>query len=94
MTITGWEDRAACRTLPENMTTAARTEWWNPGATSNTNWEPRRAICRTCPVAAVCLADALNTEWSMDLDRGRYGMRGGHTPTERIQLAQRHRGAA
>lgn len=64
-----WLDEAAC--LGYN------TELWFPhDKNQHADWETPRAICRTCPVAALCLKSA-------NEKREDYGMFGGLTPNER-----------
>ncbi|QCU79256.1 WhiB family transcriptional regulator [Citricoccus sp. SGAir0253] len=45
------------------------------------------AICADCPVARECLAEAMAQEQGMNL-HGRYGIRGGLQPAERLDLAR------
>jgi WhiB family redox-sensing transcriptional regulator len=51
------------------------------------NAEPSKAVCGRCPVTAVCLA------WAIDTDQ-LYGIWGGMTRTERTREAARRREAA
>lgn len=44
-----------------------------------------RAFCRDCPIASLCLADALRDEKGAAAS-GRFGIRGGTTPEERAQI--------
>ncbi len=55
-------------------------EWWFPDKGGNRS--PAKRICRTCPVAAECLEYAL-------VNRERFGIFGGATPTERAALLRR-----
>lgn len=43
-----------------------------------------KAICRDCPVAIDCLLDELQAEGGRAAS-GRYGIRGGMTPEERVE---------
>lgn len=70
-----WLDDALCRDYPP--------EWWFPhDKNQHADWETPRAICRTCPVAALCLKSA-------NEKREDYGMFGGRTPAERQEIRPR-----
>lgn len=65
-----WTDGAACRTRPD---------LFFPGSTDPT--DEARAVCRTCPVKAQCLRDALDNGQTKD------GIRCGTEPREREAMA-------
>ena len=74
-----WQDHAACAGLPEHIFFPDRDKGANTA----------RAICATCPVRRQCLAWALDVEAGVDGLRGRHGIFGGMTATERAQLHRR-----
>ena len=45
-----------------------------------------KAVCAECPVASLCLEAAMRVEG--DITTGRYGVYGGYTPDERVELAR------
>lgn len=75
-----WED-ASCREFdpsiwePDDLPTAAR----------NQVTRQAKAICATCPVAVACLQKAREEEGGTN-ERGRWGIRGGLTASERAAL--------
>lgn len=78
-TDTSWMADAACADLPPSRADALLFPG-RPGVT--TDWEPGRALCRTCPVQAACLDWALTTGEE-------YGMWGGLSEDERARLRVR-----
>lgn len=81
-----WQEASACGEVPEHMTTSKWLAWWNPEKPSATNWTPRREFCQACTVRAQCLDEALTVEKTQPR---RVGMRGGFTPAERAELADK-----
>lgn len=74
-----WKHRAACRDQP--------TEWWFPrqtrsSTTLNDDNRAAIAICKTCPVAAQCLAHAQRQPET-------HGIWGGLTSEERYRLTRK-----
>lgn len=69
-----WEDRAACLNRPE--------EWWD--GDSPVDAEKARRTCLSCPVLETCLRERMEEEG--DTAWARYGIRGGLTGGQRIQL--------
>ena len=76
-----WRERALCREhnpetwFPDDLPTSMR----------NRVTREAKAICETCPVAVECLTEAREAEGGAN-GRGRYGIRGGLTGTERAAL--------
>lgn len=79
---TAWLELAACRGRP--------TEWWYPSAGDRFAIGVARSICRTCPVRAECLAEALELEGDLP-GSYRYGIRGGLTAEQRRRRHSRLR---
>lgn len=81
---TSWEDRSACYNRPE--------EWWDGDDPKLT--EKARAVCAGCPVMTECLGQVMQQERSVLW--ARFGVRGGLTGPERVQLFldQREHGPA
>jgi WhiB family redox-sensing transcriptional regulator len=75
--MTGWVDHAACRPHP--------TSWWYQRHDA-LETELALSICRTCPVRAACLDEALDAETDH-----RYGIVGGTTPSDRDRLELQRR---
>jgi hypothetical protein len=75
LTVAPWLEAAACRGRP--------LSWWFPARRQRFVIEVARAVCRSCPVRAECLAEALELED----DSHRHGIRGGLTAAERRALA-------
>jgi WhiB family redox-sensing transcriptional regulator len=71
-----WRRRAACAGLDTNLFFPA------PGA-HPADTQRAKAVCRHCPVAADCLAFALETD---DSDGRAAGIFGGLSPRQRAQL--------
>lgn len=71
----GWRDHAACRDMD--------TDDFYPERGNRA--EAIQAICRTCPVQATCLADALEWERSIGL-YAVHGIRGGLTAPQRRRI--------
>lgn len=75
-----WRDRAAC--------TDHHPELWFPESGGRGVADPyrhARAICGSCTVRDDCLTDALRVEG----DGYPYGMRGGLSPEQRLQVRRR-----
>lgn len=72
--MTRWTDRAAC---------AGEDVDFFPDPTDLPGNQAAKNICRSCPVIADCLDDAMREEPA----GGRYGIRGGLTPEERRKLS-------
>lgn len=66
-----WHEHAACWDTPTEVFYP-----WSTATGGSPDWSAARRVCRTCPVTAACLQDALDHE---DLN----GMWGGLTPAER-----------
>lgn len=75
--MSDWTDDAACRD--------ADPDWWHPVGTTDDDYAPALAVCRTCPVASQCLERAMAIETSRG-DGARHGVWGGLTPHERYRL--------
>lgn len=73
-----WRSRANCKGAPDDI--------FFPVEHRRSPVEAKR-ICRACPVRAACLNEAMSVE--NDSMRGRFGIYGGLTPTERAALAKR-----
>lgn len=71
---TTWEHRSACFNRPQ--------EWWDGDDATLT--ERARAMCRSCPVLDQCLRERMQDEGQTAWHR--YGVRGGLTGAQRIQL--------
>lgn len=87
MTIDHWRTRAACAGSDTEL-------FYMPdegGRPARNGYRPAHpaaaAYCRTCPVKAACLEDALATN-------DQYGVRGGLTAEQRAALKKRGRRAA
>lgn len=78
-----WLDRAACRTDPDRMF---------PPLGDRHALSEAKAVCRTCPVIALCLRAALAEEGRASA-RNRYGVRGGCSPYARFRLYQQRASA-
>ena len=76
---TGWRDRAACRDSDPNLFFPVGTT-----GTALEEVEAAKALCRTCPVRAECLAFALETNQEA-------GVWGGASEEERRQLRRNRR---
>lgn len=79
--MSGWTERAACRTEPKT-TFFAPTKDGGVHARRGPWYQQAEELCAACPVAAECLADALATE-----PIPRLGFRAGMTPAERCAVA-------
>lgn len=75
-----WRARAACVGVPDDV--------FFPVEHRRSPVEARR-ICNACPVRAACLNEAMSVE--NDSMRGRFGVFGGLTPTQRARLARKAR---
>lgn len=71
---TSWEDRAGCYNRPES--------WWD--GDNDVETVSARKTCLGCPVLEQCLGERMREEGD-DVD-ARYGIRGGLTGPQRIQL--------
>lgn len=71
-----WRERAICRGLPLVV-------FFRDGA--GATYDAARAICQRCPVAAECLAYAMQHETDQ---RSRHGVWGGKSPRQRWHLAR------
>ena len=69
--MSNWREQAACLGMDSNL-------FFPESMQDETAWAARR-VCRDCPVAEICLRDALVTE-------DRHGIRGGLSPTQRTAL--------
>jgi WhiB family redox-sensing transcriptional regulator len=76
-----WMDDAACLDHPH-----PDIFFPTPGGTAR----PAQAVCDTCPVKDNCAQYAINLERAAP-HRGRAGIFGGLTPTERAQISQQSR---
>lgn len=72
-----WRDRAACRGVDPEVFFC---DLGDPAAV-----EAAVAVCRSCPVAEPCLADARRLEYGWAFGQ-RHGIRGGTTPQERADM--------
>jgi hypothetical protein len=70
----GWRDKAACIGLP--------SELFFPTSMSIHKWDEGKAVCAGCPVKEECLQVALAHDELED----RWGIFGGLSPSERLQL--------
>ena len=77
MSAATWRSQAACLDMPD------AEDVFFPASDVPSAYDRARAVCAGCPVAALCLADALAVEPRAK----RYGMFGGKTPDERRALA-------
>lgn len=73
-----WRSRAACVGIPDDV--------FFPEGHRHSPADARR-ICGPCPVRAACLEETMRVENTSI--RGRWGIYGGLTPTERAQLAKK-----
>jgi WhiB family transcriptional regulator, redox-sensing transcriptional regulator len=78
--MSDWRNDAACIGNPHPFEPDDR------GGTHD--WRTPRAICNGCPVRQMCLDDALAFEAGVPFIL-RWGMRGGMTPGERVDLEQK-----
>lgn len=82
-------------TAPAELGDALCTEygdpemWFQPNG-ANANYELARAVCKWCPVQAVCLEYVIDLEARTHVKGARYGLWGGKSGKERI-LIQRER---
>ena len=74
-----WRERAACVGLD--------IELFYPDPTDTEGIAAAVAVCQSCPVTDLCLADALHT-------RDQHGIRGGLTPNQRANRRRVTRSAA
>ncbi len=82
-TSVSWQTRGACVDRPER--------WFFPdggGPNANYAYAKGRRVCARCPVQHLCLADAMRMERGLSI-QFRYGMWGGKTPEERVELMRR-----
>lgn len=81
-----WITRAACAGTADNTYATADPFFpeasWRGGPSNS--YAAARVVCRSCPVSAECLTDAMRFEGET---RYRAGMYGGLTPVERHGLA-------
>ncbi len=80
---TSWQTRAACIGQPER--------WFFPdggGTNATYAYAKGRRVCAHCPVRARCLAEAMQLEGWLDA-QWRFGLWGGLTPGERVELMRR-----
>ncbi len=78
-----WQTRGACIGRPER--------WFFPdggGPNANHAYAKGRRVCARCPVRDRCLADAMRAEGWLEV-QWRFGMWGGKTPSERVELMRR-----
>lgn len=86
-----WRNEAACLDRPADKTAEQWANVFYPRLRTVTRrkinvtdaYAQALAVCRRCPVADACLADAMATEGRWE----RSGMRGGLDPDERQLLA-------
>jgi len=71
-----WQDSAACRGMESSLFFAPDGETRRP---QRRRVQRAKAVCRACPVRAVCLDEALRV-------REPYGIWGGYTEEERKDL--------
>jgi WhiB family redox-sensing transcriptional regulator len=81
-TVPAWWTSAEC-----NTGDAALLDVMVPDGRGNAIYRDALAICRRCPVIDDCREDALATESGSH----RFGMRGGLTPAERVEVDRRRR---
>jgi hypothetical protein len=82
-----WRTEALCREIP---VTGDWDPWYPDKDSTSHTYNEAREICGRCPIAQMCLAQAMDEE--RGLPQGvRHGMRGGLTPAQRTKL---DRGAA
>lgn len=82
-----WMLKARCRDLP-----ATRYEEYDPfyhpeqerGPLRRMREARAKAVCAQCPVVGLCLDAAMRVEGG--ITTGRYGVYGGYTPEERVEL--------
>ncbi len=73
-----WRDRAACRWQDPELFFAPGDNW-----NANHLAAAAKAVCRACPVRAICLEEALRGR------RDDFAILGGTTPNERRALRRR-----
>src|SRR4051794_38068927 len=74
---TSWLELAGCRGRP--------TAWWYPRLGDAFTAAVAKTVCRSCPVRAECLADAI----AVEADGFVFGIRGGLNAAERRALPER-----
>ncbi len=78
-----WQMRGACVGQPER--------WFFPdggGPNANYAYAKGRRVCARCPVRVLCLTEAIKLEGRLD-QQWRFGLWGGLTPGERVELMRR-----
>ncbi len=78
-----WQTHAACAGWPE--------EWFFPdggGSAATTRYRKGQQVCAHCPVRHRCLDEAMRMEGWLDA-QWRFGLWGGLTPSERVELMRR-----
>ncbi|OCI31069.1 WhiB family transcriptional regulator [Oerskovia enterophila] len=84
-----WRLDARCRDWDHEL----QGDPWHPNSDLPGAYDDARKICAGCPVAALCLQAAFETESRSDAAI-RYGMFGGKTPAERAAALRKQRRAA
>ncbi len=80
---TAWQSRARCIGHPER--------WFFPdggGSAATAAYRKGRQVCARCPVRERCLTEAMRLEGWLDA-QWRFGLWGGLTPGERVELMRR-----
>ncbi len=78
-----WQTHAACVGQPER--------WFFPnggGSAATAAYRKGRQVCAHCPVRERCLIEAMRMEGWLDA-QWRFGLWGGLTPGERVELMRR-----
>ncbi len=78
-----WQSRGACIGQPE--------EWFFPdggGSAATARYGKGRQVCARCPVRDRCLTEAMQMEGWLEA-QWRFGLWGGKTPGERVELMRR-----
>jgi WhiB family redox-sensing transcriptional regulator len=78
--VSGWEQYARCRTVGRDAFFPT-----SRGAEATADMKPAQAVCNWCPVAAQCLAYALENERGLPA-HWRAGVFGGATPRQRAAI--------
>ncbi len=82
-TFTSWQTNGACIGQPER--------WFFPdggGSAATAAYRKGRQVCAHCPVRERCLDDAMRMEGWLDA-QWRFGLWGGLTPGDRVELMRR-----
>nr|WP_171784598.1 WhiB family transcriptional regulator [Isoptericola halotolerans] len=83
---TDWALKARCRAIGPQDEDA--DPFFHPeqerGPMRRMREQRAKAVCAECPVAGLCLEAAMRVEG--DVTTGRYGVYGGYTPEERVEL--------